>query len=295
MHDPRIGRFFAVDPLAPEYPHNSPYAFSENSVIAFVELEGLERARFRVGVTRTYTKVTTGVKVYSNVQYIFSNAMLGYVYNVNGVKTVEKDWQTPGAFETHFEDEGFNVFGGFTWTFYESRTDAQNGNNGTVTTWEKAYLMKPQKLWVKYNSGGVNKISEFEHYITFNDFYVQYGTNEFGNSQFTMGPDINTYIDKSINGLIYFPEFTVEIVGNTSHSGTTTYNQALSESRAQDMYCEYESRLFTLLGDGTITQEQYDSALGRISITPQGETNATGGADSDNAVDRNVQIKHGYK
>lgn len=42
MHDPRIGRFFAIDPLAPEYPHNSPYAFSENSTIAFVELEGLE-------------------------------------------------------------------------------------------------------------------------------------------------------------------------------------------------------------------------------------------------------------
>jgi len=43
MHDPRVGRFFAVDPLAPQYPHNSPYAFSENSTIAFVELEGLER------------------------------------------------------------------------------------------------------------------------------------------------------------------------------------------------------------------------------------------------------------
>ena len=42
MHDPRIGRFFAVDPLAPKYPHNSPYAFSENKVIAWVELEGLE-------------------------------------------------------------------------------------------------------------------------------------------------------------------------------------------------------------------------------------------------------------
>jgi len=42
MHDARIGRFFAVDPLASSYPHNSPYAFSENSVIAFVELEGLE-------------------------------------------------------------------------------------------------------------------------------------------------------------------------------------------------------------------------------------------------------------
>ncbi len=43
MHDPRIGRFFAVDPLASKYPWNSPYAFSENNVIRYVELEGLER------------------------------------------------------------------------------------------------------------------------------------------------------------------------------------------------------------------------------------------------------------
>lgn len=43
MHDPRLGRFFAVDPLAPDYPHNSPYAFSENRVIDAVELEGAEK------------------------------------------------------------------------------------------------------------------------------------------------------------------------------------------------------------------------------------------------------------
>lgn len=43
MHDPRVGRFFAVDPLTGKYPWNSPYAFSENSVIAYVELEGLEK------------------------------------------------------------------------------------------------------------------------------------------------------------------------------------------------------------------------------------------------------------
>jgi RHS repeat-associated protein len=42
MHDPRVGRFFAVDPLAGEYPWNSPYAFSENRVLDGVELEGLE-------------------------------------------------------------------------------------------------------------------------------------------------------------------------------------------------------------------------------------------------------------
>ena len=43
MHDPRVGRFFAVDPLFMEYAYNSPYAFSENTVINAVELEGLEK------------------------------------------------------------------------------------------------------------------------------------------------------------------------------------------------------------------------------------------------------------
>jgi RHS repeat-associated protein len=42
MHDPRVGRFFAVDPLTAKYPWNSPYAFSENRVIDGIELEGLE-------------------------------------------------------------------------------------------------------------------------------------------------------------------------------------------------------------------------------------------------------------
>lgn len=42
MHDPRVGRFFAVDPLSHRYSWNSTYAFSENRVIDGVELEGLE-------------------------------------------------------------------------------------------------------------------------------------------------------------------------------------------------------------------------------------------------------------
>jgi RHS repeat-associated protein len=45
MHDPRIGRFFAVEPLSDKFPHNSPYAFSENRVIDAIELEGIENIR----------------------------------------------------------------------------------------------------------------------------------------------------------------------------------------------------------------------------------------------------------
>ncbi|MGQ3012065.1 MAG: hypothetical protein ACT6QS_00010 [Flavobacteriales bacterium] len=46
MHDPRIGRFFAVDPLTAKYPFYSPYAFSGNRVIDALELEGLEPALY---------------------------------------------------------------------------------------------------------------------------------------------------------------------------------------------------------------------------------------------------------
>ncbi len=42
MHSPRVGRFFAVDPLSPKYPALTPYQFSSNNPIAMVEIEGLE-------------------------------------------------------------------------------------------------------------------------------------------------------------------------------------------------------------------------------------------------------------
>lgn len=42
MHDPRIGRFFAIDPMYREYPFYSPYAFCGNRVIDCFEMEGLQ-------------------------------------------------------------------------------------------------------------------------------------------------------------------------------------------------------------------------------------------------------------
>ena len=67
MHDPRIGRFFAVDPLTAKYPWYTPYQFSGNKVIQYVELEGLEEYEAKDG---TYigtvgddqsTRVMTGI------------------------------------------------------------------------------------------------------------------------------------------------------------------------------------------------------------------------------------------
>jgi RHS repeat-associated protein len=41
-HDPQIGRFWEIDPLAEKYSYNSTYAFSENKVVNGIKLEGLE-------------------------------------------------------------------------------------------------------------------------------------------------------------------------------------------------------------------------------------------------------------
>ncbi len=44
MSDTRLGRFFAIDPLATKYPYYTPYQFSGNRLIDMIELEGLEPA-----------------------------------------------------------------------------------------------------------------------------------------------------------------------------------------------------------------------------------------------------------
>ncbi|MFZ1611484.1 MAG: RHS repeat-associated core domain-containing protein [Chitinophagales bacterium] len=70
IHDPRLGRFLSVDPLAPQYAFNSPYAFSENRVIDAIELEGLEK--FQVSelqdgrLSVSLIKITADFEVYDS-------------------------------------------------------------------------------------------------------------------------------------------------------------------------------------------------------------------------------------
>lgn len=133
MHDPRIGRFLSVDPLAPDYPHNSPYAFSENRVVDGVELEGLEyitihhypgRIRFKMfylmsdDVVKNKYKGTASSALYSvpfgpegrGVKHVF--------YDVSG-KVTDITWEMrqqgfKGTFGNHglFSGNGSITFSG---------------------------------------------------------------------------------------------------------------------------------------------------------------------------------------
>jgi len=42
QYNPRLGKYMSLDPLAPDYPWNSPFAYAENRVIDGIDLEGRE-------------------------------------------------------------------------------------------------------------------------------------------------------------------------------------------------------------------------------------------------------------
>ena len=95
MHDPRIGRFFAIDPLAWKYAHNSPYAFSENRVIDKIELEGLETAETEK--TNYNTLITLVTEYDVKMKEYYSKATGGTVNVVEGKK------EKSGMAETGFQ------------------------------------------------------------------------------------------------------------------------------------------------------------------------------------------------
>ena len=91
MHDPQIGRFWQVDPLSEEYVYNSTYAFSENKVIAHVELEGLE-AKLAIAGNGNNTSYTSSDINAFNIRAKNLEKSAGFTaYQVkNGDQLVEK-------------------------------------------------------------------------------------------------------------------------------------------------------------------------------------------------------------
>jgi RHS repeat-associated protein len=107
MHDPRLGRFFAVDPLTADYPHNSPYAFSENRVTDGIELEGLEYVE--VGKTDlsleeiidsknddgTYSFSLDDLN-FNNVERVNNNGVSYFNLNQHIYKDADGNWSNTG-------------------------------------------------------------------------------------------------------------------------------------------------------------------------------------------------------
>ena len=91
MHDPRVGRFFAVDPLSDKYSWNSSYAFSENRVIDSRELEGLERYYSTLGTSLGQVGFSNEIRVV-NSEYLYKNVLLSLDGFFSSVKFGSNTW-----------------------------------------------------------------------------------------------------------------------------------------------------------------------------------------------------------
>ncbi len=101
MHDPRVGRFFAVDPLTYKYPWYSPYQFSGNKVIQFIELEGKEEFR-NLGEFDPYAEGMA-------LDQIWDRAVDGAGNLMIGLFTLRMDDETEGLLIYRFMTEKLKV------------------------------------------------------------------------------------------------------------------------------------------------------------------------------------------
>ena len=91
-YDPRSTRFLSVDPLAPDYPAWTPYAFAMNRVIDGVDLDGLEYFYAADGRFLGRTGTSTTVHVVMNSDVTNEIAIQG-IKDYNAGKIADDVWE----------------------------------------------------------------------------------------------------------------------------------------------------------------------------------------------------------
>ena len=109
--DTRLGRFFVIDPLHFKYPWNSNYAFSENKVIAYYELEGAEAKSV---VTKnsdgsTSTKVMVEADAYNNSMRMTNITMNLVLSKATAILNQFNNLDDKVEFKTEIFDKGSSL------------------------------------------------------------------------------------------------------------------------------------------------------------------------------------------
>jgi RHS repeat-associated protein len=161
MHDPRVGRFFAPDPLEKSYPWNSTYAFSENRVIDGVELEGAEyldkdKAKFymykghAVILLENYSTVFQNVFKQSNPDYgyfydlpeggVMGQGIIGQAFNINSTLShPSADDEASGPSYTYARSVRYTKSGNI-----DKRQRFKGGSFSNKNTYEKQIFSPPR-------------------------------------------------------------------------------------------------------------------------------------------------------
>ncbi|MGM0581170.1 MAG: RHS repeat-associated core domain-containing protein [Bacteroidota bacterium] len=132
IYNPRIAKFLSVDPLAKEYPWNSPYAFAENDVIRSIDLDGLEK-QIRINLnqngktTESYVILVNSRGVNAAAQKL-NRALVGKD-NLEANDDVSNRFNINNAFWT----EGFDDYKKITYYYDNSGQFYDNTGDGELT------------------------------------------------------------------------------------------------------------------------------------------------------------------
>ncbi len=128
MHDPRIGRFFAIDPLTNKYPFFSPYQFSANTPIMAVELEGLESSNDPNNVQSTKSNLPSTLEGVAKLE------------NLNSAKVEEVKNRESAKIEAGLG----SVYSGYVGCFETSKVGKVFGDIGSAIG---TFVMRSQISW----------------------------------------------------------------------------------------------------------------------------------------------------
>ncbi|RAV99275.1 RHS repeat-associated core domain-containing protein [Pseudochryseolinea flava] len=122
---PDIGRFFNVDPIAEDYYHNSVYAFSENKLISYRELEGLEAQLIIVGVVVAVTVEEVTLAALISGAVVFGEEI------VEGIKEIAN---TPVSGGVRFASSPVSAWGQEAYAWQQMAKQAESKANSTKTS-----------------------------------------------------------------------------------------------------------------------------------------------------------------
>jgi RHS repeat-associated protein len=215
MHDPRIGRFFAVDPLAPKYPHYSPYQFSGNRVLDAIELEGLEEHKLneKETVYGPYSNKYLDEYKVTNKEGLFSDFNC---YQESGHQPPSLEIER-AVFESFISEVEFNISGkGMPNTIqilYEGKygeTDVNNIKGRGYGSW-----LTEDNFWVT----GYRYFKDGEEYqASVDGGHLTYGSIFSGHKNLSTGP---YYYSKTVSHLHEIEIYPTNFFWNTAtNSGT---------------------------------------------------------------------------
>jgi RHS repeat-associated protein len=192
MHDPRVGRFFAVDPLSTEFPWNSPYAFSENVLISAVELEGLEKFYLHTYSFAPFDSFGGGFhgdgsnrKFNDKIDYVMPGSK-STNYRIGAKIKVD---MTPTADKVTY-DQDINAFGSYSY------------NSGDGEKIDGPGACYSQGYCEKISNTTVFPIDGF--LMSWAGYFHNYGGNCDAPSPAAITPNIDVYLDLNL-GLSYGP------------------------------------------------------------------------------------------